>query len=287
MPSRLRQFIASLKANPLFMREWRRVIGPWHVLLFRAGICAIVLWIIAWKASDFLRPSSTSDYIWMDFNISMPLGLFLVWHSWRQIMFEYRQKTTHALVLSNLGDNDLFWAKFIPLLFFLVTVAAMIQIDFAYKYYLTATMKNEISRHVLAGRIVIYGLHSFTKQCITGTIIILFTHLLLLYVPSIRRTGLVIIPMLAVIPLLNYTNNFLYDFIDEPFMKSWTLTEESQIRLMWHEIRWSLLKISFAGIMTGLFAIFLMLFIAPRFHYLFTDEAPAKPFMIFKAGPDK
>lgn len=119
-------FIASLRSNPLFLREWRRVIGRPHGFILRVAVIVTAAFVFGTYIAPLLarlKPnppySPTQSRMMMlrfaaTFIFLDPFNWLVAYMSWHSIDIEHRRGRAQPLAASLLSDWDIFWAKMLP-----------------------------------------------------------------------------------------------------------------------------------------------------------------------------
>lgn len=278
----------SLKANPLFVREWRRVFGRRRVFVFRVLIAA-VLAIILFELSSFVRinwSSRSPQYAWIQVYLEVmirsaflnPLNWLAALLAWWSIEFEHRRGTANSIALTRLSHWELFWAKTVPTACFSAAVVWLVMfIQF---------FRSIHALHIFSGSSAGSGLNvpAFMTQCVIAAatapllvfVTIMVCYSLLLKWPALRRSGLVILPTLMIWGLFEAGLVLLPALIFLGILQQISLLQSA-----W----WGYLGDSASRVvMTAGLIYFLIRVVGPQFRGMFLDEAPRFPFVIVLRG---
>ncbi|MCE5228905.1 hypothetical protein LLG95_04835 [bacterium] len=279
MLSRPRQFTASLRANPLFVREWRRVFGRWYVFPFRIAVFTCVLYYMnnaidlavrhmpfAQNVNFFGQNAAPQFRDFLKYGLLNPAVWIVTWMSWRAIAIEHRRGTAQALALTYLGNWDLFWAKALPtMLFPLPAICISVALSFrdeirstlsTLQYYpdsLNTSMSAYYCRWIA---------HPLLEPLAYMTAP-LICHAFLLRWPVFRRNPFVIVPVSLIFGILFSVQSATWIFFI-PIMKP--ILPFGLLLLPLHKL------IIFTAV-----PYVLMLTIAPRFRHVLLEEPPAHP----------
>lgn len=274
MRIRLRQFIALLKANPLFVREWRRVIGRPLVFVVRVAICVAACLVFTMYISPFFdgfkpNPPYTPFQKQMmmlgfaaGFILLDPFNWLVAWLAWRSIDIEHRRGSASALAVSLLSDWDFFWAKTLPTACFSVSSLCV------YMLIKNIMIISRQGAYMFDEPYIYIGIYIFMSIVLwplSYLMNIAMCYFLLIKWPVLRRDGLVMLPTLAVFGICAWIMKFVPGLL--VFRNSFTPLIFSAEA--WIFILNPLLENFIFIVMTYT----LMRFVGPRSRYLFLDES--------------